>query len=306
MVFLDSLEPDMLEHLSDVIGKAILSTISTVGTKYVGGNEDFSGTGLLVSDGAKKYVFTANHVLDPSIRIPPRSGEVEISYHSLGLQKNGSPAQSYALRRKYWRSEIQDLALIESAISERLNIDRRTDYYPVDKLITPINFDPYLKDLFVVCGFPAEKRLHIPAVRETKHAMLIHYFSGQHGRDDPKCRTRFRLKFNGKSVSPSGMSRAPVWLIRNSENIGAPLDIEHIRSLFGRKYELVAQFMGIVVEYFKDANEIAAVKSDICAEFVKKALRELPGLRSADEDEWIEQQLCRYKNNGVRSSFLTE
>lgn len=294
MSLVERLDPTTLEKLTDIVGGGILSTISILNTKYVGGVEEFSGTGLLVSDGAKKYVFTANHVLDPSKRVPPRSGEVELNYHSFGLQKGGSPNRPYALRRKYWCSEKQDLALIESAVSERLDIDPKTDYYPIDTLTKPVTFDPYLEDLFVVCGFPAQKRLRIPVVAEIKHGMLVHYFAGHHGREDPAVNTRFRIKFDGRNVSPTGISGSPVWLIRNMDEINSPLTIEHLSRLSGKGCQFVAQVIGVVVEYFEESGEISAVKSDVCAEFVKQAQQAqtvIPTLRNPNEDEWIDQQL---------------
>jgi len=291
MSFIERLDPTTLENLTNIVGGGMLSTLSIVSTKYVGGDEEFSGTGLLVSDGPKKYIFTANHVLNPSNRVPSRSGEVELSYHSFDLHKDGSPNRPYALRRKYWCSETHDLALIESSISERLDIDPRTDYYPIDKLTQPLNFDPYLEDLFVVCGFPAQKRLRIPVVAEIKHGMLVHYFAGFHGREDPAVNTRFRIKFDGKEVSPAGISGSPVWLIRNEDDINSPLTIDHLLRLSGKRCQLVAQVIGVVVEHFAESGEVSAVKSAVCAEFVRQAQTALPRLRSPEEDAWIEQQL---------------
>lgn len=292
MSFIERLDRTTRDTLTKLVAGRVLTTLSVLNTKYVGGGEEFSGTGLLVSDGAKKYVFTANHVLDPSKRSTPRSDEAELNYHSFDLQIGAPPNRPYALRRKYWRSQKHDLALIESSISERLDIDPRTDYYPINALIKPLAFDPYLEDLFIVCGFPSQKRL--PVIGETKHGMLVHYFTGHHGREDPDVNTRFRIKFDGKEASPTGMSGSPVWLIRDAKYLNSPLTIDHLLGLSGKKFKLVAKVIGVVVKYFPESGEISAVKSDVCAEFVKQAQAVLPSLRDPKEDEWIDQQLQKY------------
>jgi hypothetical protein len=121
--------------------------------------------------------------------------------------------------------------------------------------------------------------------------MLVHYFAGHHGREDPAVKTRFRIKFDGKKVSPAGISGSPVWLIRNKDEINSPLTIEHLSRLSEKGYQFVAQVIGVVVEYFEKSGEISAVKSDVCAQFVKQAQTALPALRNPKEDEWIDQQL---------------
>lgn len=295
MSFLDELDQTTVDGLTEIIGNGILPTVSVINTKYVDKDDEFSGTGLLISDGAKKYVFTACHVLDPSQRIPETSGEVELNYHSFHLEKGGAPNKLYALRRKYFRSCNHDLAIVESAISELLDVDPKIDYYPIDKLTQPLTFDPYLDDLFVVCGFPDVKRFPIPVVAEVKHEMLVHYFSGRHGRQDPDVSTRFRIKFNSGQVSPAGISGSPVWLIRNRANINAPLSIDRSLRLSGKEFQLDARVVGIVIKYFEESQEISVVKSEVCAEFVKQAQAILPSLRSPEEDEWIELQLQRFR-----------
>jgi hypothetical protein len=95
-------------------------------------------------------------------------------------------------------------------------------------------------------------------------------------------------------VSPAGISGSPVWLIRNKDDINSPLTIDHLLRLSGKGCEFVAQVIGVVVEHFPESGEISAVKSDVCAEFVKQAQAVLPSLRSPQEDEWIDQQLRKF------------
>ncbi|MEW8266492.1 MAG: hypothetical protein AB2731_10145 [Candidatus Thiodiazotropha sp.] len=286
MSFLDGLSSCTLQQLTDIIGGGILSTISVINTKYSNGNEEFSGTGLIVSDRSKKYIFTANHVIDPSKRIPPRSENVEKTFHSIGLKKD-KQSKLYPLCQSYFCSETQDLAIGESLTSERLDIDSKVDYYPIENVLNPIPFNISNEDFFVLCGFPAQKKTQIHVTRETNHEMLNHFFQGHHGRQDPDSSTRFRIKYDGDKVHPGGLSGSPVWIIRNANNSDNPLTINQLKQLSGEKAAFIVHVIGIVVEYFAETSEISAVKSDVCAEFVRQARERLPNLRSQTEDEWI-------------------
>lgn len=290
MSFLDELSSRTLQQLTEIVGGGILSTLSIINTKYSSGEEGFSGTGLMVADGTKKYIFTANHVIDPSRRIPPRSEKVERTFHTIGLHKD-KQSTLYPLRRNYFKSEDHDLAIGESVISERLDIDPKDDYYPIDNLINPIPFDISEEDFFVICGFPAQKRIRISVVREIKHQMLSHFFQGHHARQDQDFITRFRIKYDGEKVRPEGLSGSPVWILRNADDSDIPLTVDRLKGLSEMNSHFTAHVIGIVVEYFKEESEISAVKLDICANFVKQAKEMLPGLRSQDEDEWIRQKL---------------
>ena len=286
------LVPETLERFSNLVGESILATLTTIRTTYVDDREEYSGTGLLISDGSSKYVLTADHVLSPHRRTPPRKTLTKRHYHALNLRRNSQPSKAYALRNKFYRSESLDLALAESTLSQRPDFDSRLDYFPIEHLKTIIDFDAWNEDLFVVCGFPQAKITAIPVVNEVDHGMLIHYFSGADGGNDPEEKHRYRFKYDGQLVRPSGLSGSPVWLLRDRNNPHNALSPEYLNEKSGKELSIAAIFCGIVCEYFPEAREISAARREVCSAFVMEAIGILPTLRSKEEEEWITEQLA--------------
>ena len=292
MSLIKQLLPETLENFTDHVGNALLATLTTIRTIYADDKEEHSGTGLIVSDGMLKYVLTANHVLSPSRRVPPRQILVKRHYHTFNLRKGSEPSKPFALRDKFYRSESLDLAIIESILSDRSELDDRKDYYSIRKFENLDEFDAFNDDIFVVCGFPEAQMTEIPAAREVNHRMLIHYFSGTDGSNDPHEKDRYRFKYDGALVHPpSGLSGSPVWLLRDRNNPNKALSADYLNKKSGKELSIITIFCGIVTNYFDESKEISAVRRELCCEFVKQAMEILPTLRVKEEDEWIDAQL---------------
>jgi hypothetical protein len=64
MALIEQLLQEDFHEFHELVGNAILSILTTISTLYIDNNNEFSGTGLLISDGSLKYVLTADHVLN--------------------------------------------------------------------------------------------------------------------------------------------------------------------------------------------------------------------------------------------------
>ena len=100
---------DIREHLGKCLGPMILTTITSIRTLFVGQEKDeHSGTALMLTDDhGDTFCLTANHVVTPTSRTPPKT--IEVVKHSytenLRLSEDGDPTPGFMLRRKYYKSE---------------------------------------------------------------------------------------------------------------------------------------------------------------------------------------------------------
>lgn len=293
--------------LAERAGPAILAYVTTILTRYVDQKfEDHSGTGLLLTNQHQQtFCLTANHVVTPSSRVPTDSREVvqHSYYENLGrvddagriFQDDQSPIQSaFRLRRKYFKSEDCDLAMLGSCLNGyNLPGIRRTDYYPYRYLVGANFQEIFNEDVFAICGFPGALTTSFPESRLINYGPLMHLFTGSQGSNHSSDNKRYTIKYADANPSPHGLSGAPVWLIRETNSPLTQLDNNRVRDCCkrGNPVSFTSWFAGIVASYDQTAGRIQVIRPEVCAEFATKAEQALHDLTDKADDKIIEEQL---------------
>lgn len=121
---MDVIPVGIRRHLAQVLAPGILSTITSVRTRFVDQKDSHSGTGLLLSDEqGNTFCFTANHVVTPKSRMPPRTESAvqhsgkSVRRGNLGPVGTGQLMSPIRLRNNFLKSERRDLAMLESCLN---------------------------------------------------------------------------------------------------------------------------------------------------------------------------------------------
>lgn len=288
---MNSVPTDIQHTIVDAVGDIILSTLTVVQTLYKDQQTKYSGTGMLLSYGKDStYCLTANHVVNPSSRSHPNRTPVICHYYAESLQMDGD-SQLFMLRRKYYKNDNLDLAMLESCLSgSKVAAPFRQEYFNYAYLMAAGGFDFYLDDIFVICGLPGKLLTEISVTKEFKHRVLLHFFAGAEGCHEQKSAHRYAVPYSS-NISPHGLSGSPVWVIRERDHPKRALNIDYVRSHNSNELRLQASFAGIVVEHIETSRKLVIVKPRICALFAGEAEQRMPELRTPDEDTRIDDQL---------------
>lgn len=306
-VALTDVPNDIRAILTERAGPGILGLITSIRTSYIGQTfEDHSGTGLLLTnEQGQTFCLTANHVVTPSSRVPPDSREVvqHLYVENLGrvdsigrifLDDDSAIPPPIRLRRKYFKSEDCDLAMLGSCFNGH-DVPpgiRRTNYYPYN-FLAGANLNQVLnEDIFAVCGFPGALMTSFPESRLINYSPLMHLFTGLQGASHSSDSKRYTIEYADANPSPHGLSGAPVWLLRETISPTTPLDTNRIRDCCkrGDPVNITSWFAGIVASYDQSAGRIQVIRPEVCAEFATKAERSQLDLTDEDEDKMIKEQ----------------
>ncbi len=287
----DKISRKVQTTLAKAIYGGLFLTLTAIRTRYEDDGYEYSGVGLLMSYGDDRvYCLTANHVLNPQTRRPPRHTPVIAHYHSVRLQE-GVDTNSILLRRKSYNGKQLDLAIAESCLSgSPVGTRYQEKLYEFDSLDAAGEFIPEYDDVLAIAGLPTQQLMEIPALRISNHTPLFHFFRGSDVQEGDQRRHLYNVPYQF-DVSPSGMSGSPVWVIRQ-QGVAAPLDLDYVLKEEASTMQLAVNFAGIVVDYYPDPDSmLGVVKPEACARFVANAEPRLLELRDAKEDERIVDQL---------------
>lgn len=243
----------------------------------------------------------------PAGQPPPKAIAVKSSYvEDIAHIEFRTPMPPFKLRSKFYKNEEVDIAMLESSINGIKGADFfRQSYFPLSNLLDCRNgFNSMLEDVFVICGFPTAKITMI-AENKTEHSLLVHFVTGEEG-DKHSLSTRYTLHYSSKHPEPAGLSGSPVWLLRDSNNLGAPLDLGKNCQLIERDDPIMINmtFAGMVVSHVPDEEVVQVVRPEVCALFAAKGYETLPTLRDPREDAqiaeefdfWLERYASRFDN----------
>ena len=298
---------DIRTILGELAGSAMLAYVTPIRTSYVGQDFDkHSGTGMLLTNQHRQtFCLTANHVVTPSSR-SDRDSRIVVQHtycENMGRADDAgriflgddSPIPPlFRLKRKYFKSESCDLAMLGSCLNGYdLPGIGRTNYYPYSYVANAKFQEVFNEDVFAVCGFPDALTTPIPASKEVIHSPLLHLFTGSQGASHSSDIKRYTLDYANANPSPHGLSGAPVWLLRETISPTTPLDTNRIRDCYkrGDPLNLTWWFAGIVVSHDQAAGRIQAIRPEVCAEFATKAEQSYQDLADPDEDKIIQEQL---------------
>jgi hypothetical protein len=304
---LSDIPEDVRAILAERAGPGLLALVTAIRTRYVEKPfEEHSGTGLLLTNQqGNTFCLTANHVVTPSSRVPTDSREVIQHFYMENIgraDKDGriflddtSPLPPpFRLRRKYFKSERYDLAMLSSCLNGyELPGIRRFNYCPYSNVAGANLQQIFNEDVFAVCGFPSVLETSLPDIRLTNYVPLLHLFNGSHGENHPSDSACYSIKYSATNPSPNGLSGAPVWLLRERDFPSTPLDVNRVRACYtrGDPNFFRSWFAGIVTRYDKSAGLIDVTRPEICAEFSMVAEQAQPDLIDEPDDNIIKEQL---------------
>ena len=298
-------KPSTDEILRRVLPRMFLTLITPIGTLYKGEQASrHSGTGLILSDSSgHTFVLTANHVVEPHLRSSPVKREVikhEYVENIGRVTDDGKVFEEdanlippfFRLRRKFYKCEGVDLALLDSCLSgHEFPGVKRDRYYPLEYVESAKFPDTFDDDILVFSGFPEALHNFISATKERNFGSFTFVFKGMDGDNHPTDGALYSVGYD--SASPAAMSGSPVWLVRQNEKPLVPLSLEYVRQQekLGSHVRLTTWFVGVVVRYDQESKQVYIVRPEICAEFVRQACEVMPFDRDPAEEEQIEEQL---------------